>query len=78
MKYVWKPREWDPEQREQLRIGWIPPTFGLHDDAPLIPARLTTANDKAAEVVIVAGQPFVPNNPWLEKFCQMDRSFRRA
>ena len=78
MQYVWQPREWDPQQAEKLQVGWVPPILGMHEDAPLIQSRLTTANDPAAKVVITAGESFVPNDPWLEKYCNMDRSFRRV
>ena len=78
MQFVWKPREWDPEQPEPLRIGWVPPVVGLHSDMPLIPARLVPASDPQAKVTITAGEPFVPGDPWLEKYCKMDRTFRRV
>ncbi len=80
-RYVWKPRDWDPEQTEPLHIGYVPPVLGMHretGDMPLIPARLTVATDPAVKFVITAGQPFDTQDEWMIRYCRTDRSFRRA
>lgn len=77
MKFVFKPREWDPEGNERLQVGWAPPVVDMHE-RPLVSSRFVPVTDPSCTTVITAGEVFEPSDRFLREFCSSSPVFRKV